>query len=138
MKTFELHTFKDNRWVTDSIFDDRDLALHEARKVEESGRYSSVQLIEENYDETTNLTTAQTIFRGGKSKQAEKKGRPAAARPVAQRSRSGASGEPARKGRVPRREPKKTSLLVPILVLLIVALAGGAGLLAMQVLGAAK
>ena len=67
MKSFEIQTSKDGNWRIDSIFDDRDLALLEARRVEEGYRCSGVRVIEENYDEASNRATSRTIFQGGKN-----------------------------------------------------------------------
>ena len=67
MKAYEIHTFKDGVWKIDSVFDDRDLAVHEATKIDEGSRYAAVRVIEENYDEVSNLTTTRTIFRGSRS-----------------------------------------------------------------------
>ena len=57
MRAFEIPTFREGQWKVDSVFDDRELAIHEARKVDENGRYTGVRVIEENYDETSDLTT---------------------------------------------------------------------------------
>ena len=64
MRAFEIHTIRDGQWKVDSVFDDRELAMHEARKVDDNGRYAGVRVIEENYDESSDLTTTRTIFRG--------------------------------------------------------------------------
>ena len=135
MQAFEIHTFKDGQWKIDSVFDDRELALHEARKVEEGGRYSSLRVIEENYDEVSDLTTTRTIFRGGTAKQNAKKRRTAPARPTKSQPRASAGKEPVRKKRAVNKQKKETSLLVPILILVIVVMAGAAGLFAMQYFG---
>lgn len=138
MKAFEIHTFKDGQWKIDSVFDDRELALHEARKVDESGRYSSLRVIEENYDETSDLTTTRTIFRGGSAKKNAKKRREAPARkPVGSRYGEGTGEEPIRRSRNVSRK-KKTNLLVPVLVLLVIVLAGVTAMLGMQFLNPPK
>ncbi len=67
MKSFEIQTYKDGNWRIDSIFDDRDLALFEARRVEEGNKYSGVRVIEENYDEASNRAPSRTIFQVGKN-----------------------------------------------------------------------
>ena len=64
MRAFEIHTFREGQWKVDSVYDDRELAMHEARKVDENGRYAGVRVIEEKYDESSDLTTTRTIFRG--------------------------------------------------------------------------
>ena len=63
---FEIHTYKDGRWRIDSIFDDQDIAVYEAKRINESNRYAGVLVIEETYDETSNSATWRTLFRGGR------------------------------------------------------------------------
>jgi len=60
MRAFEMHTFRESQWKVDSVFDDRELAIHEARK------------IDENYDEASDLTTTRTNILG-KNEAAESK-----------------------------------------------------------------
>ncbi len=64
--SFEIHTFVNGEWKIDSIFDSRDLALSEARRVDEGRRYSGVRVIEEIFDEGTQNVTSRTIYRGSK------------------------------------------------------------------------
>ena len=47
LKAFEIHTFRGGKWKIDSVFDDRDLALFEATRMDESGRHAGVRVIEE-------------------------------------------------------------------------------------------
>ena len=48
MKAYEIQTFRDGVWKMDSVFDDRALAIYEAKKIDESTRYAGVKVIEEN------------------------------------------------------------------------------------------
>jgi hypothetical protein len=66
MRAYEIHTFAAGKWKIDSVFDDRDLALFEATRMEESGRYAGIRVIEEEFDESTQKTRIRTIFRGSK------------------------------------------------------------------------
>lgn len=66
MIAFEIHTFRDGHWRIDSIFDDAELALETAKRIEEGCRYAGVLLIEEDYDEQSNTATNRTLFRGGR------------------------------------------------------------------------
>ena len=56
MKAFEIHTYQSGKWRIDSVFDDRDLALFEAQRMDESGRYTGIRVIEEIYVESTQET----------------------------------------------------------------------------------
>lgn len=66
MKAFEIHTYASGKWKIDSVFDDRDLAMFEAQRMDESGRYTSIRVVEEIYVEATQETKTRTIYRGSK------------------------------------------------------------------------
>jgi hypothetical protein len=66
MKAFEIHVYQGGRWKIDSIFDDRELAVFEAQRMDISGRFPGVRVVEEVYDEASNTTTNRTIFRGAR------------------------------------------------------------------------
>ena len=135
MKAYEIHTFKDGVWKIDSVFDDRDLALHEANKIDENSRYAAVRVIEENYDEASDLTTTRTIFRGNRAarKKAEAAAQAPAKKSVSNRPR-GNDGQ-TRRRRPPPPQKKSGGFLVPILILLIIVFAGIAGLLLIRQAG---
>ena len=46
MRSYEIQTFKDGKWRLDSIFDDRELAILEAKKIDEGTRYAGVKVLE--------------------------------------------------------------------------------------------
>jgi cobalamin biosynthesis Mg chelatase CobN len=66
MKAFEIHTYQGGKWKIDSVFDDRDLALFEAHRMDQSGQYSGIRVVEEIYVEATQQTKTRTIYRGSK------------------------------------------------------------------------
>ncbi len=80
MRAYEIHTFRNGRWKIDSVFDDKELALFEAHRMDGSGRFSGVRVVEEAFDENDNKTSARTIFRGSKATQANQKGANATSR----------------------------------------------------------
>lgn len=69
MITYELHTMKndalDNQWTLTAVFEDIELARHDATRMDETRRYSGIRLIEETHNEVTGKTESKTIFRGG-------------------------------------------------------------------------
>ena len=71
--SYEVQFYRDQRWRIDSMFDDGALALHEAKRMSESGRYVSVRVIEESFDPVTGEPRHATIFRGGRVAQANRK-----------------------------------------------------------------
>jgi hypothetical protein len=66
MIAFEIHTYREGQWRIDSIFDDAELAVETARRIDEGRRYAGVLVIAEDYDEATNTATNRTLFRGGR------------------------------------------------------------------------
>lgn len=130
MRAFEIHTFQDGKWKIDSVFDDRELALFEARRVDEGTRYSGVRVIEEVYDETSDLTTTRTIFRGGNADRQERARKAEAANKATFNQRA-ATDEPIRRKRRKRKE-KSTNYLVPILILAVLLFAGLSAMLGLQ------
>lgn len=131
MRSFEIQTFNGGKWKTDSVFDDRDLAIDEAKKIDVGARYSGVRVVEENYDEATDKVTSRTLYRGGAAK-GQKALRPVSAAKSRQAgSRRGAGREPGSAGRVKRSE-KQSNLLVPVLLGLVVILVGVVALLGLQ------
>lgn len=66
MKAFEIHTYQGGKWKIDSVFDDRDLALFEAHRMDQSEQYSGIRVVEEICVEATQQTKTRTIYRGSK------------------------------------------------------------------------
>jgi hypothetical protein len=66
MVVYEIHTFRDAAWKIDSVFDDRDLAVLEALRVERTSRNAAVRVVEESIDEATERTVTRTIYRTSK------------------------------------------------------------------------
>lgn len=138
MKAYEIQTFQDGKWKIDSVFDDRDLALFEARRVDEGNRYAGVRVIEEVYDEASDLTTTRTIFRGSRADRNERARKAAAAsRSNARVARAAPTGGRPRRA-PPRAKPTTASFLVPILVFSVLAIAGLAALFGLQQLAALR
>ena len=67
MVAYEIHTFRDGAWKIDSVFDDKDLAVFEAQRIERSSRFSAVRVVEETFDEATDRTVNRTIYRSSKA-----------------------------------------------------------------------
>lgn len=62
MKAFEIHTFHDGRWKIDSVFDDAELAVLEARRLNDGKHQLGVRVVEEEFDEHSRRTMVRTIF----------------------------------------------------------------------------
>ena len=138
MKAYEIHTFQKGAWKMDSVFDDRDLAMNEAKKVDDANRYSGVRVIEEIYDESTDETFTRIIFRGGSvdknAKEQRKKAKPAA-KPKTSR---GTGKEPVRKSKGQPKEQQKNKLMLPLILLFILVVVGLGGLFGLNMLSQMK
>lgn len=66
MVVYEIHTFRDAAWKIDSVFDDRDLAVLEALRVERANRHAAVRVVEESIDAATDRPVTRTIYRTSK------------------------------------------------------------------------
>ncbi len=64
---FELQTYNEGKWKIDSIFDDRQLALFEAKRLAESGRFPGVRVVQESYDAEKDKTDFRIIYKGSRT-----------------------------------------------------------------------
>jgi hypothetical protein len=109
--SYELYSLKEGHWSLDSIYDDRSLALHEARHLFKRRYEKGVKVVKENYDDETNTSIPTTIFHEGEG---VKKHRPKVREKKVQRERI----EPSR----PKKED--ASGFVRHLVILVVSIGG--------------
>ena len=69
MISYELHTLRKGapgtKWKLDSVFEDRETAIHEATLTDDRNNFSGVRVIEERYDEQADKTKTTVVFRGG-------------------------------------------------------------------------
>lgn len=70
LRVYELQTYRDGAWKIDSVYDDRDLAMMEADRVNRANRFSAVRLVEETFDENTERGASRTIFRASRAERA--------------------------------------------------------------------
>jgi hypothetical protein len=131
MKSYELHTLKDGKWKIDSVFDDQETALHEARRAQTANRYTTIRVIEEDYDQLSNHTATRTIFRadGGNSPDPKVTSQ----RQAPKAPGSGFDGSPAggwkpKHASAPAAQKKKAGLVLPLIALLVIGVAVLVGL----------
>ena len=119
LKVFEIHTYRNGAWKIDSVFDDRDLAMMEAERMDRGNRYSAVRVVEETFDDETEKGNTRTIFRSSKAERIN-----TATQARAQQGIKVAAPPP------PPRPPKRKKSLVKQLVVASFAFAaiGGGGL----------
>lgn len=119
MISYELYAYRDGRWMIDSMYDDRELALYESRRLTSDpfGHILAVKLVEERYDPAANASASRVIFRDRKGKE---QSAPAFAKPGGDTS----VAEPSE----PAQRPQRGPLLY--LVALVLAVGGiGVGVL---------
>ncbi len=63
--SFEVYSLREGHWNLDSVYDDRGLALDEARHLFKRRREKGVKVVKENYDDETNKSIPTTIFHEG-------------------------------------------------------------------------
>ena len=126
MKAFEIHTFGGGQWKVDSVFDDRGLAIFEAQRMEGSGRFAAIRVIEEDYNEQSNRTTTRTIFRGSKVEATNTAAldRSRKAREESVAARGAAEADIRERGRQRREKASNPYLMVGIVTLLGLAAIG--------------
>ncbi len=59
---FEVLSNRGDSWTIESVYDDRDVALYEARSLRENRHLKAVKVIQEIYDDETDRTISRTIF----------------------------------------------------------------------------
>ncbi len=113
--SFEVYSLRDGNWNLDSVYDDRGLALEEARHLFKRRREKGVKVVKENYDDETNRSIPTTIFHEGEG---VKKHRPQVREKRTQRQRIETAA--------PKKEPKKkdASGVIRPVVLLVVSIGG--------------
>ncbi len=60
--SYELLSFRGGNWVIESVYDLKDVALQEARRLLEGRHQTGVKVIEETYDADTDTTRARIVF----------------------------------------------------------------------------
>ena len=126
MRAFEIHTFHNGNWKIESVFDDRDIALFEASRMELSSRFAGVRVVEETFDEDSQECSTRTIYSGENDVQTT----PAPKNKPRQGSRSGAPAkgrgrEPNRKKRAKINKIKQKKGIGISIMTLALALFGG-------------
>lgn len=125
---YEVHTHEHGSWQIASMFDDKELALIEARRIEEGLRHRETRVVEETHDEESGRTKSKVIYSSpkirtpeGAATHPEKPGGPATVReyPKPRRRRSAAT-------------EKSPSLVVAGLTFLLILGFGIAALIALQ------
>jgi hypothetical protein len=124
MKAFEIHTFHNGRWKVDSIFDDRELALFEAKRITSGGRHLGVRVVEEDFTGRSKRSVVRTIFHSSRvadaKRQVQQQRQPEdRATMVLSRRPPKRAGASSGRARAKRHEPLNPYRLIGILVLVL-------------------
>jgi hypothetical protein len=128
---YELQIYQNGQWQFDSYFDDRDTVVSEAERMNGSGRYAGVRILEEVYNENKNACEYHVIFsRLGKDNSPggdwRDKYQGMASQPKAAADRGAAKRAQPRQRSLPdvRKAKKGASPVVLIVVAVVLVLAG--------------
>ncbi len=61
--SYEIQLYQAGTWKINTIFDDAELALFEARRMLHSGRYASIRVVKEVFDDASGDVTTRTVFK---------------------------------------------------------------------------
>jgi hypothetical protein len=61
--TYEIQTYTQGQWKIQAFFDDKELALLEARRMGETRRYPAIRVVEETWDEKEQMFQSRIVFR---------------------------------------------------------------------------
>ena len=135
MSTFELQVYKSGTWNVDSYFDDREIAMSEAERLNGSGRYAGIRVMQEDFDEASNRSSCRVVFSKMRQSEANQDWREQAKR--APMSRTGAHKDDTtrstRRGRqTGARKISNARLYLGLVVGFIVLIAGVAAMIGLQ------
>ena len=105
--TYELQTYLGGVWKIDSVYDDRQIAVFEAQRINAGGRVSAVRVVAEIYDDNVGRMVSKTVFRAAKADEDNADAmerQKSARREVAQARKAAGTGEYRKKTTSPANE----------------------------------
>ena len=135
MSTFEIQVYKGGIWNVDSYFDDREIAMSEAERLNLSGRHAGVRVLQEDYDETTNEAKCRIVFSKTLNQHNDQEWRVQAKRNAMAQTVVPKQGGPSAARATRRRSPAKKSnagFYVGLVIAFMVLIAGIAAMIGLQ------
>jgi hypothetical protein len=133
---YEVQTYEGGSWQIASMFDDRELALIEARRIEEGLRRRETRVVEEVHDEDSGRTKSKVIYTSPKIRAPGSAGTGAKPKPKTQANkpvvREAAERPPRRRRRRAVAVEKQPSLVMIALTLFLIVGVGVAALVALH------
>lgn len=126
---YEIQSYQAGNWKIEAIFDDRQLAIIDAERMDKVGRYSAVRVVEESHDDVTGKTSNKVIFSSNKLDEHNKRATNMQAEVRREVGAARAKREEAARPKTRKAPPAKKSgpSLLLLGLLLVVILAGGIG-----------
>ena len=87
--TFEIYSFKNGDWMIDSVHDDKQMALHQARMLLESPHHMAIRVLQEVYDDEIDKSMSSVVFKQQKGDEKRKKTSPPAKKKKSKKSGAG-------------------------------------------------
>lgn len=133
MSTFELQVYKSGTWNVDSYFDDREIALSEAERLNGSGKYAGIRIMQEDYDDRSNKSNCRVVFSKRRQSNADHDWRIQAKRGSQNRTNT-TKGRNVRPMTGRRSAPKNSngSLYIGFVVAFMVLIAGAVAMIGLQ------
>ncbi len=110
--SYEVLSTRGDNWMIESVYDDRDVALYEARTLLDNRHLKAVKVVQETYDDEADRTITRTIFNEARG---AAKGKP---KPETQEETEDAPAAPA-VGRI-----KDGSEAIKYLIILVLSIGG--------------
>lgn len=79
--SYEIQVYRNDTWTIQAFFDDKELALLEARRISESNRYPAVRVIEETVDPNLDDVKQRVVYRWSEVDKTAPESRPAQQQP---------------------------------------------------------
>jgi|LKGT01.1.fsa_nt_gi hypothetical protein len=123
--SYEVLSTRGDNWMIESVYDDREVALYEARTLLDNRHLKAVKVVQETYDDEADRTITRTIFNEARG---AAKGKP---KPATQEETKDAPAAPAAPA-VGRK--KDGSEVIKYLIILVLSI-GGIALVMLAVAG---
>jgi ferric-dicitrate binding protein FerR (iron transport regulator) len=137
--SYEIHTYRNGQWKIDSVYDDREIALYEAQRLQGLGRAAGIRVVEERFNSDSGKINNRTIFRAAKADEANNEAleRQKAARNEVQAKQASKAARGELKPSEPPAERPRPSPIALTLTLGAIVLAGIGVIVALRYLAGA-
>lgn len=127
MKSIEVQRREMNRWAHHAYFDDAELAVAEARRLVEAGRYDGVRVIEDDFSGDSDTSKSKYLFVSSPKSVRDAGPTPSVRAAPSARAAQTADTAQVAVAKKATRKKKNQSSVYWLVVILLVILAGGGG-----------